>query len=131
MSEYVLIRNGDFFRPDAKGYTASRAEAGLFSKEAAQDHCIRTEGVTRWKLSEVDEVAPVRTSGMAPDPQLLRDAAKARTLVEVIRNLEQAYEAVCAGRTQAVYDQMIADGQANDLLHLDNARRKAREAIST
>ncbi|WP_323775969.1 hypothetical protein [Leisingera sp.] len=57
-------------------------------------------------------------------------AAERDKLAAMIRKLESAYDVVCAGRSQAAYDQMIADGQADALLELDNARREARATLS-
>lgn len=77
MDDFLLIRNGYFFRPGARGYTASRAEAGRFSEDAARDYCISTEGVTRIKADDAEEVAPVCTHGMiAPPPPVARPEAE-------------------------------------------------------
>ena len=42
---YYLIKNGYYYRPDAKGYTSSIMEAGMFGEEWARDHVQSTEGV--------------------------------------------------------------------------------------
>lgn len=53
-----------------------------------------------------------------------------RALEDALRELEKANEAVCAGRTQRTYHQMLEDGQGDDLLRLDEARSKARSLLS-
>lgn len=77
MADFLSIRNRYFFRHGARGYTASRAEAGRFSEDAAQDYCISTEGVTRIKADGAEEVAPVCTHGMiVPPPPEARPEAE-------------------------------------------------------
>lgn len=50
-------------------------------------------------------------------------------LINALAGLEEANDVVCAGRSQAAYDQMLRDGQADALLALDEARRDARELL--
>lgn len=52
------------------------------------------------------------------------------TLREALAELEAANDALCAVRSQATYDQMIADGNEDALARLDEARSKARAAIN-
>jgi len=56
-----------------------------------------------------------------------RKLAEAR---EIIQHLEWSCEQLAATRSQAAYDQMMSDGQAQALLELDNARRAARTFLS-
>ena len=51
-------------------------------------------------------------------------------LEQALSRLEAANDTLCTGRSQAAYDQMIADGQTDALIELDNARREARAALS-
>ena len=51
-------------------------------------------------------------------------------LRQALRELEDANEAVCAGRSKAAYDAMLAAGQGDDLLRLDRARAAARALLS-
>lgn len=50
-------------------------------------------------------------------------------LRQALHDLEAANEALAATRSQEVYDQMIADGQSDLLVNLDNARRRARTLL--
>lgn len=45
-NKFMLRRNGYYFRPCAKGYTASKMEAGLFRQEVAESYVADCEGVT-------------------------------------------------------------------------------------
>jgi len=119
MSEYLLIRNGYFYRPGAKGYTASCAEAGRFGSVAALDCCETTEGVTMVLAEKAEEVAPICTTGMSPDPDLIIDAARYRWLRE--RNLDAIENGgVFAGQTP---DNMILNQE--DLDHAIDASMRA------
>jgi hypothetical protein len=51
-------------------------------------------------------------------------------LMEGLRDLEQACDQVAAGRDQATYDAMIANGQEDALHALDHARRNARALLA-
>lgn len=78
--QYLLIRNGYYFRPNAKGYTASRAEAGRFDHEYAVDYCGTTDGVSMIRADLADETAPVTVQGQVPDNNIERDALRYRYL---------------------------------------------------
>lgn len=47
--EYLLIKRGLFYRPDAHGYTASLADAGIYTLEHA-NKLSATPGVTKLRL---------------------------------------------------------------------------------
>jgi hypothetical protein len=47
---------------------------------------------------------------------------------EALRELEAANDTLCAIRSQAAYDQMIADGNGDALARLDRGRLNARAA---
>lgn len=48
----VIRRNGYFYRPGWRGYTASIHEAGRYDETEARRHAAKTEGVTVHKISE-------------------------------------------------------------------------------
>lgn len=52
-----------------------------------------------------------------------------KALEDALRELEEANDAICSGRTQRTYHQMLEDGQEDDLLRLDKARSKARSLL--
>lgn len=52
-------------------------------------------------------------------------------LEDALRKLEQANDAACGARPQHVYLAMVDAGMSDCLLELDEARREAREALST
>ncbi|WP_226552931.1 hypothetical protein [Celeribacter naphthalenivorans] len=57
---FVLIKGGYFYRPGAKGYTASTAEAGLFTKADATAHVEASHGaVTIKHIDECEEISPL------------------------------------------------------------------------
>lgn len=71
------------------------------------------------------------------DDEVLVYAGHARALLDEIdrlraalRELEDANEELCAGRSQAAYDAMVTSGQSDSLLRLDRARRAATELLS-
>lgn len=57
--------------------------------------------------------------------------AQRAALVEAVQGLEWACEQLAATRGMATYDAMIAAGQADAMIALDNARRTARALLST
>ena len=46
MSQVLLRKNGYFYRPDWRGYTASALEAGRYDRSEAERHIANTEGVS-------------------------------------------------------------------------------------
>lgn len=50
-------------------------------------------------------------------------------LVAALQSLEQANEDLCAVRSDATYQQMLADGNAPALMALDKARQEARNIL--
>lgn len=50
-------------------------------------------------------------------------------LREALARLEGANEALCAGRSLRTYNALLADGRADQLLFLDDARKAARAAL--
>jgi hypothetical protein len=50
--EYVLIKRGLYYRPDAHGYTRSLAEAGIYNGVKADCHC-QVPGVTKKRLIDL------------------------------------------------------------------------------
>ncbi|KIC39344.1 hypothetical protein [Leisingera sp. ANG-M7] len=113
---YLLIKNGYYYRLDAQGYTASKAEAGRFHKEEAIQLCTASSGVTMVELDKAEEVAPICTTGMSPDPDLARDAARYRWLRD--RDLNTIDRGgVFAGLTP---ENVILNGEDLDL-HVDAA----------
>jgi len=79
---YLLIRNGYYFRPGGRGYTASKCEAGGFTKNAADEWCKSAEGVTMVLLEAADEVAPITIRGTVSNAQDAIDAKRYRYLRE-------------------------------------------------
>lgn len=62
----------------------------------------------------------------------LRGAAagvEAQSVRQALLRLENACEEVAKGRSQAAYDAMVAGGQSDALIALDDARRNARVAL--
>jgi hypothetical protein len=64
---YLLLKDGYFYRPGWAGYTASKAEAGVYSRLEAEDACSKSDKVSMLAYEHAEEVAPVCTPGMAPD----------------------------------------------------------------
>lgn len=55
MSNWVYLRkNGYFYRPDWKGYTASKHEAGIYHRREAEAHVLDTEGVCIVELESAE-----------------------------------------------------------------------------
>ncbi|WP_282076339.1 hypothetical protein [Epibacterium ulvae] len=120
MHEYLLIRNGYFYRPSAKGYTASCAEAGRFTKAEALEACANTEDVAMVRADKAEEVAPICTTGIAPDADLAKDAARYRWLRD--RNLDTIDRGgVFAGLTP---ENVVLNGEDLDL-HIDGEMASA------
>lgn len=46
MDEVLIRKNGYYYRPNARGYTASPLEAGRFPRDEAERHVANTEGVS-------------------------------------------------------------------------------------
>ena len=44
--EYRIKKRGYYYRPDSKGYTAKKEEAGLYSKEEAMSHLNHCDELT-------------------------------------------------------------------------------------
>ena len=109
--QFLLIRNGYYFRPGERGYTARKAEAGRFWGDYAQNYCDSTEGVAMVRADLADEVAPVTVGGTCPDPNLERDAVRYRWLRG--RGLETIEDGgVFAGRTP---ENVVLNGEDLDL----------------
>lgn len=51
-NEFVLIKRGLYYRPDARGYTRSLAEAGIYNRVKADCHC-QVPGVTKKRLVDL------------------------------------------------------------------------------
>lgn len=71
--EFVLVKNGLFYRPRAQGYTASTAEAGLFTLEDARAHCEAGEGIHARHINTLEEIAPIHTAHPAFTPTMETD----------------------------------------------------------
>lgn len=71
-NKWVVRKNGYFYRPNAKGYTASVMEAGLFDEAKAKLHAC-SEGVTAHPVTEFTETERVRFQ----EPVLTADAVRA------------------------------------------------------
>ncbi len=61
---------------------------------------------------------------------LLALSAEVERLKDALKEMEEANQALCAARPQAVYDALIRAGQADLLGALDSARKKARTALT-
>jgi hypothetical protein len=64
---YLLIKNGYFYRPGRAGYTASKAEAGVYSRQEAEEACRLSDKVSMLAHDHAEEVAPICTPGMMTD----------------------------------------------------------------
>ncbi len=64
---FLLLKGGYFFRPECRGYTASKAEAGVFTRAEAEASCAGSSEVSMLKYEHAEEVAPICTTGMAPE----------------------------------------------------------------
>lgn len=52
MGDVMLRKNGYYYRPNARGYTASALEAGRFERDKAAAHVANTEGVTIVEIND-------------------------------------------------------------------------------
>ena len=50
MGEYLLMKRGYYYRPNAQGYTSSIFDAGLYSRQEAVERCEHSSGVTMKRL---------------------------------------------------------------------------------
>lgn len=53
MNEYLLMKRGLYYRPDAHGYTDSVFEAGLYSRADALERCEKSDGVTMKRITDL------------------------------------------------------------------------------
>lgn len=79
-------------------------------------------------VGELDEFVPGWRDRVSEMAKLKRERDVLR---HSLRCLEDACEAVAAGRPQAAYDAMIAGGQADALVALDMARASARQTLES
>lgn len=77
----------------------------------------------------------VRRIALAKADAILADQAELiaqrAALVEAVQGLEWSCEQLAATRDMATYDAMIAAGQADAMIALDNARRTARALLTS
>lgn len=76
MSEqFLLKKRGYFYRPNARGYTADVAEAGLYDRKEAEERARMSPGVTMHPVSEfiMDKTGTVND---IPDAALLKRAVR-------------------------------------------------------
>lgn len=76
--QYFIKRDGAWFRPEAHGYTADIAEAGIFSGSDARGY-LSAEGVV---------LVPIQTMKANIRRQVREHLAKATRLTEIIENFE-------------------------------------------
>lgn len=57
-SDYVLLKRGLFYRPNAMGYTGIKEHAGRYSKADAESHADPISGVTAMPFDEAPLIAP-------------------------------------------------------------------------
>lgn len=64
--KFLLIKRGYYYRPNNAGYTASKAEAGIYSRDEAELSCKLCSDVSMLGYEHAEEIAPVCTRGLAP-----------------------------------------------------------------
>jgi hypothetical protein len=57
MTEYILMKRGLYYRPNAQGYTPTLLHAGIYSAEEAAERCEKSAGVTKKRL--IDTLAEI------------------------------------------------------------------------
>ena len=82
--DYYLFSRGYYFRPDAKGYTGIKAEAGLFTKEYAENYCLCDDVTMKHKDDEnlIENVSEIFIVPMTKTMELL-DEENARLRAEL------------------------------------------------
>lgn len=62
MTEYLLMKRGLYYRPNAQGYTSELLEAGFYSASESASRCEGVPGVTRLRLDHaLDNIDAERT----------------------------------------------------------------------
>ena len=63
MSEklFVIIKNGYYWRPNSRGYTGNRFQAGFYTEQEAKEVCDHPNSSCKYKpVSELFELAEVK-----------------------------------------------------------------------
>lgn len=63
---FLLVKNGYYYRPYARGYTASKAEAGRFTREDAEQRVASVEGLTMLPEDQAEPVSDIGVRGAIP-----------------------------------------------------------------
>jgi hypothetical protein len=57
--QYILMKRGLYYRPDAAGYASSLLDAGLYSRSEATKRCAQAPDVTMKRLIETIDAIDV------------------------------------------------------------------------
>ena len=99
--EYLLMKRGLYYRPDNMGYTGVREYAGRYlESDACPD-----DGVTAIHEDDAPEYSPACYDDLKIkrlQEQRGAQSTRIKELEEALRRLEQANNALCAKRSQAL-----------------------------
>lgn len=79
-AQYYLLKNGYYFRPDSRGYTAHASEAGLFDKEYAEKYAACPSGQIKMLLKPV--AAPALPDAPARGGEKSRNAQEIKASID-------------------------------------------------
>ena len=114
--------------------TGDPAEDKVLTEAVIENAAQEFEAAIRDSEARIDYLRTSRDGHAAEShKQFLRATAaeaKLARAVEGLQRMEWACEQLASTRSSAAYEQMISDGQAQELLELDNARREARQTLA-
>lgn len=118
---YLLVSKGLYWRPDSRGYTGIRDEAGRYSHDIALNH--ERYGGTYYHEDVAPEVLPATYSDikleyyMTKSENLERKVEVAKSFLEVISKFDDGTENIGKSRTCGVIN-IIAETYLKALDHV-------------
>jgi hypothetical protein len=85
---WALVKRGLYWRPDGKGYTGLKCEAGFYTDEQAMGYSDHGDGTTKVRWDEAPELSPSCSTETALKHFTSRALTAERLLAEAV---EQAF----------------------------------------